>query len=134
MDKEDKMRKTITKVVLIICAVSVALGIALCASGVVTVSYTHLVMDFDGDRFPFFKVFAGVCVTRHIITAVKAASRKKHLPLNSYVSLDKNTYDDDSDTTLLDIIAFSELQDPEAILIDRENMDGMEYKINKRCV
>ena len=69
------------------------------------------VMDFDGDRFPF--------------------SRKKHLPLNSYVSLDKNTYDDDSDTTLLDIIAFSELQDPEAILIDRENMDGMEYKINK---
>lgn len=35
MDKEDKMRKTITKVVLIICAVSVALGIALCASGVV---------------------------------------------------------------------------------------------------
>ena len=72
------------------------------------------VMDFDGDRFPFFKVFAGVCVTRHIITAVKAASRKKHLPLNSYVSLDKNTYDDDSDTTLLDIIAFSELQDPEA--------------------
>ena len=74
------------------------------------------VMDFDGDRFPFFKVFAGVCVTRHIITAVKAASRKKHLPLNSYVSLDKNTYDDDSDTTLLDIIAFSELQDPEAIL------------------
>ena len=89
------------------------------------------VMDFDGDRFPFFKVFAGVCVTRHIITAVKAASRKKHLPLNSYVSLDKNTYDDDSDTTLLDIIAFSELQDPEAILIDRENMDGMEYKINK---
>ena len=70
-------------------------------------------------------------MTRHIITAVKAASRKKHLPLNSYVSLDKNTYDDDSGTTLLDIIAFSELQDPEAILIDRENMDGMEYKINK---
>ena len=70
-------------------------------------------------------------MTRHIITAVKAASRKKHLPLTSYVSLDKNTYDDDSDTTLLDIIAFSELQDPEAILIDRENMDGMEYKINK---
>lgn len=89
------------------------------------------VKDFDGDRFPFFKVFAGVCVTRHIITAVKAASRKKHLPLNSYVSLDKNTYDDDNEMSLLDIIAFNELQDPETILIDRENMDGMEYKINK---
>lgn len=89
------------------------------------------VKDFDGEHFPFFKVFAGVCVTRHIITAVKAASRKKHLPLNSYVSLDKNTYDEDGDTTLLDVIAFNKLQDPEAILIDRENVDGMEYKINK---
>ena len=89
------------------------------------------VKDFDADRFPFFKVFAGICVTRHIITAVKAASRKKHMPLNSYVSLDKNTYDDDSDTTLLDVMAFDELQDPEAILIDRERVDGMEYKINK---
>lgn len=89
------------------------------------------VKDFDPERFPFFKVFAGVCVTRHIITAVKAASRKKHFPLNSYVSLDKNTYDEDGDTTLLDVIAFNKLQDPEAILIDRENVDGMEYKINK---
>lgn len=89
------------------------------------------IKDFDGERFPFFRVFAGVCVTRHIITAVKAASRKKHQPLNSYVSLDKNTYDDDNDITLLDVIAFNELQDPEAILIDRERVDGMEYKINK---
>lgn len=89
------------------------------------------VKDFDGDRFPFFKVFAGVCVTRHIITAVKAASRKKHAPLNSYVSLDKNTYDENSDITLLDVIAFDELQNPEAIFIDRENVGGMEYKINK---
>lgn len=89
------------------------------------------VKDFDGDKFPFFKVFAGVCVTRHILTAVKAASRKKHSPLNSYVSLDKNNYDDDGDTKLLDVIAFDELQDPEAILIDRENVNGMEYKINK---
>lgn len=89
------------------------------------------VKDFDGDRFPFFKVFAGVCVTRHIITAVKAASRKKHLPLNSYVSLDKNTYDDESDIPLQSILVFNELQDPEAILIDRENTHGMEYKINK---
>ncbi len=89
------------------------------------------VTDFDGDRFPFFKVFAGVCVTRHILTAVKAASRKKHLPLNSYVSLDSGGYDDDGDKTLMDVIASGELQNPEAILIDRENVDGMEYTINK---
>ena len=89
------------------------------------------ITDFDGDRFPFFKVFAGVCVTRHILTAVKAASRKKHLPLNSYVSLDSNSYDDDGEKTLMEVIAAGEVQDPEAILIDRENVDGMEYTINK---
>ena len=89
------------------------------------------ITDFDGDRFPFFKVFAGVCVTRHILTAVKAASRKKHLPLNSYVSLDSNSYDDDGEKTLMEVIAAGEIQDPEAILIDRESVDGMEYTINK---
>ena len=89
------------------------------------------ITDFDGDRFPFFKVFAGVCVTRHILTAVKAASRKKHLPLNSYVSLDSSSYDDDGEKTLMEVIAAGELQDPEAILIDRESVDGMEYTINK---
>ncbi len=89
------------------------------------------VKDFRAERFPVFRAFASVCVTRRIITAVKAASRKKHQPLNSYVSLDKNTYDDESDTKLSDVMALGELQDPEAILIDRENVDGMEYKINK---
>lgn len=89
------------------------------------------VMDFDGERFPFFKVFAGVCVTRHILTAVKAASRKKHQPLNSYVSLDKSANDDDSELALSEIMSAAETLDPEAIVIDKENVDGMEYTINK---
>ncbi|MDD6484603.1 MAG: RNA polymerase sporulation sigma factor SigH [Clostridiales bacterium] len=91
----------------------------------------NAVMKFNVDKFPFFKVFAAICVKRRMITAVKEASRKKHSPLNSYVSLDNNTFDDESDTTLLDLIPTGEVQDPEAILIDRENIDGMEYKINK---
>lgn len=85
------------------------------------------VTDFDGEKYPFFKVFAGVCVTRRIITAVKAAARQKHMPLNTYVSL--NTYDSPGDAE--PIIAKNELQNPEDIFIDRENVDGMEYKINK---
>jgi RNA polymerase sporulation-specific sigma factor len=94
----------------------------------------NAVKKFDGDKFPFFKVFAGICIKRRILTAVREASRKKHSPLNSYVSLDNNSFDDESDSTLLDVLdvlAFDELQNPEAILIDRENKDGMEYKINK---
>ncbi|MCC8170016.1 MAG: RNA polymerase sporulation sigma factor SigH [Oscillospiraceae bacterium] len=85
------------------------------------------ITDFDGEKYPFFKVFAGVCVTRRIITAVKAAARQKHMPLNTYVSL--NTYDSQGDAE--PIIAKNELQNPEDIFIDRENVDGMEYKINK---
>lgn len=91
----------------------------------------NAVKKFDGDKFPFFKVFAGICVKRRIINAVKEASRKKHSPLNSYVSLDNNNFDDENASNLLDILASDELQDPETILIDRENIDGMEYKINK---
>lgn len=91
------------------------------------------VKSFDGSRFPYFKVFAGVCVSRHIITAVKTAARKKHIPLNSYVSLDKNVYDE-NERPLMDIVDITSVekhQNPETILIDRENIDGMEYKINK---
>lgn len=88
------------------------------------------VKDFDGEKFPFFKVFAGVCVTRHILNAVAAAQRKKHGPLNSYISLDKSSYDD-NDHPLMEVVAADELQDPEAIVIERENVDGMEYTINR---
>ncbi|MGN0148690.1 MAG: RNA polymerase sporulation sigma factor SigH [Clostridia bacterium] len=89
------------------------------------------VKDFDGDKLPFFKVFAGVCVSRRIITAVKAATRQKHIPLNSYVSLDNNSYESGSEAKFPELVANKELQDPETILIDRENIDGIEYKINK---
>lgn len=89
------------------------------------------VKDFNGDKFPFFKVFAGLCVSRRIITAVKASTRKKHMPLNSYVSLDVNSYESGSDVKFAEMASMNKLQDPEAILIDRENIDGIEYKINK---
>jgi RNA polymerase sporulation-specific sigma factor len=68
-------------------------------------------------------------VSRRIITAVKAATRQKHMPLNSYVSLDDSNYDAGGDKKLPELVA--EFQDPETILIDRENVDGIEYKINK---
>ena len=78
-----------------------------------------------------FKAFAGVCVSRQIISAVKSATRQKHIPLNSYVSLDKNVFDSEEDATLLDLISDRNPQNPESILIDREHLDGIEYKINK---
>lgn len=78
-----------------------------------------------------FKAFAGVCISRQIISAVKSATRQKHIPLNSYISLDKNVFDSEEDATLLDLLAEQAPKDPEAILIGREHLDGIEYKINK---
>jgi len=65
------------------------------------------IRDFRGDKLTSFKAFAELCITRQIITAIKTATRQKHIPLNSYVSLDKPIYDEDSDRTLLDVIGGS---------------------------
>ena len=59
------------------------------------------IRDFRGDKLSSFKAFAELCITRQIITAIKTATRQKHIPLNSYVSLDKPIYDEDSDRTLI---------------------------------
>ncbi|MCC3864621.1 RNA polymerase sporulation sigma factor SigH [Terrisporobacter petrolearius] len=73
------------------------------------------VRDFDGSKTNSFKCFAEICITRQIITAIKTATRQKHIPLNSYVSLNKPIYDEESDRTLLDIIATSIVTDPEEL-------------------
>ena len=86
------------------------------------------VMDFDSDKFPLFNVFAGVCIERRIISAVKKASRMKHSPLNSYVSL--SGIADDDESALGNMIG-SGSGDPERIVIERENAEGLEGKITE---
>lgn len=77
-----------------------------------------------------FRSFAGICVNRQMISAVKRATRNKHKPLNSYISLDKDAYDSDADAMLADSVADGALQNPEEIVIDKESFSGMENKIN----
>lgn len=89
------------------------------------------VMEFDETKTMYFRTFAAACVKNNILTAVKTAGRKKNSPLNSYISLTKSTYDDEDNESLLDSMAFGEVQNPESIVIDRENVDGIEYTINK---
>ena len=55
------------------------------------------IRDFRADKQASFRAFAELCVTRQIITAIKTATRQKHIPLNSYVSLNKPIYEEDSD-------------------------------------
>jgi RNA polymerase sporulation-specific sigma factor len=87
------------------------------------------IRDFRGDKLASFKAFAELCITRQIITAIKTATRQKHIPLNSYVSLDKPIYDEESDRTLLDVIAGSRVTDPEEMIINREAFAGLEDKM-----
>lgn len=89
------------------------------------------IRDFKGDRLSSFKAFAELCITRQIITAIKTATRQKHIPLNTSVSLDKPVFDEESDRTLLDVIAGSELDDPEDLMIHKEDFSLMEGEINK---
>src|SRR5512138_1446015 len=76
------------------------------------------IRDFRDDRLARFRAFAELCVTRQIITAVKTATRQKHLPLNAYVSLHYPAIDSDSDGSLLDCIADEKATDPAAWLIE----------------
>ncbi len=89
------------------------------------------IRDFRSDRLSSFRAFAELCITRQIITAIKTATRQKHIPLNSYVSLNKPIYDEDSDRTLLDILSGTKVTDPEELMINREEYNDIEFKIGE---
>ncbi|MBP2018389.1 RNA polymerase sporulation-specific sigma factor [Symbiobacterium terraclitae] len=89
------------------------------------------IRDFRSDKLSSFRAFAELCITRQIITAIKTATRQKHIPLNSYVSLNKPIYDDDSDRTLLDVISGSKVTDPEELIISREEFGDIEGKMEE---
>jgi len=89
------------------------------------------IRDFKLDKLSSFRAFAELCITRQIITAIKTATRQKHIPLNSYVSLNKPIYDEDSDRTLLDVISGSKITDPEELIISREEFDDIEEKMGE---
>src|SRR5690554_5807828 len=87
------------------------------------------IRDFRPDKLASFRAFAELCITRQIITAIKTATRQKHIPLNSYVSLNKPIYDEESDRTLLDVISGSKVTDPEELVISREEFIDIETKM-----
>lgn len=87
------------------------------------------IRDYKIDRLASFRAFAELCITRQIITAIKAATRQKHQPLNSYISLNKPIYDEESDRTLLDVLKGGKLYNPESLFISKETYDLIENKI-----
>jgi RNA polymerase sporulation-specific sigma factor len=89
------------------------------------------IRDFKPDKLSSFRAFAELCITRQIITAIKTATRQKHIPLNSYISLNKPIYDEESDRTLLDILSGAKVSDPEELVISREELVSIESKIGE---
>jgi len=89
------------------------------------------IRDFQVDKISSFRAFAELCITRQIITAIKTATRQKHIPLNSYVSLNKPIYDEESERTLMDVLAGAKVLDPEELIISREEVHSIETKIGE---
>ena len=89
------------------------------------------IRDFKPDKLSSFKAFAELCVTRQIITAIKTATRQKHIPLNTYISLNKPIYDEESDRTLMDILSEARVADPEELIISREEINHIQTEIGE---
>ena len=89
------------------------------------------IRDYRAERLSSFRAFAELCVTRQIITAIKTATRQKHIPLNSYISLNRPIYEEDSERTLLDVITEESRSNPEDMIIDREDLTQIEGRIGQ---
>lgn len=89
------------------------------------------IRDYDSDKPASFRGFAEICITRQIITAIKTATRQKHIPLNSYISLNKPAYDEESERMMIDLIAESVNFNPEEIMITKEHFSSMLIKMSE---
>jgi RNA polymerase sporulation-specific sigma factor len=92
------------------------------------------IKNFDETKQKSFKSFANLCVERQIITAIKGSNRQKHIPLNSYVSLTDNSYENsegDEESQLLDVISSNETEDPLETVTKNEYYDNVKTTINK---
>ena len=89
------------------------------------------VCEYNEEKAASFKSFAELCVTRQILSAIKNATRKKHTPLNHYVSLNSSPVEADGELTLFDTMRSLRVADPEDVVIGRENFDRMVLYLEK---
>ena len=87
------------------------------------------IRDYNQENTCSFKHFADICITRQIITAIKTATRQKHIPLNTYISLNKPIFDDDSERNLFETIRSNIESDPEKMIILKEEYQYIQEKM-----
>ena len=90
------------------------------------------VRDYNIEKEAGFRGFAELCITRQMITAIKTATRQKHLPLNTYISLNRPLYDEEYEITLMDVLGEeAKVVNPEEIMINREQFEDLEKRLQK---
>lgn len=86
---------------------------------------------YNPDKQNSFKTFANLCIERQLITAIKSSNRQKHMPLNSYLSLNSTAYEDDEDSNILDVFDAHQIEDPLETITKKEYYQTVENAIDK---
>ncbi len=91
------------------------------------------IKDYNSEKQNSFKSFANLCIERQLITAIKSSNRQKHIPLNSYLSLNMNAYeneDGNSETQVMEVLDTNVVEDPLETLTKKEYMLNVENVID----
>ena len=88
------------------------------------------VKSYNSEKQNSFRTFANLCIERQLITAVKNSNRQKHMPLNSYVSLNASAYEENDETSVMEVLDTKTVDDPSDIIANKEYFDYMENKID----
>lgn len=90
------------------------------------------IKNYDTEKQNSFKSFANLCIERQLITAIKSSNRQKHMPLNSYLSLNMSAYDEeDNDTSIYEIFDANVIEDPLDTITKKEYYKNVENIIEK---
>lgn len=89
------------------------------------------IKSFDLEKNNSFKTFANLCIERQLITAIKTSNRQKHLPLNSSFSLNTSAYDENDDTTVMEVLDTNFVEDPLDTITKREYLEFVENRIDE---
>lgn len=89
------------------------------------------IRNYSSDKQNSFKTFANMCVERQLITAIKSSNRQKHIPLNSYLSLNASAYENDEETSILDTYDAHQIEDPLDTITKQEYYKSVEVAIDK---
>ena len=89
------------------------------------------IKSFDSEKQNSFKTFANLCIERQLITAIKTSNRQKHMPLNSSFSLNLSAYDENDDTSVLEVLDTKTIEDPLDTITKKEYYEFIESRIDQ---